>query len=321
MSDYFMPPEAKAVEPLIPWSPMPGGALTANTQMMRDNNIMDKYPEVISAMGEVVRVGGFGTSVTPVSQFYFQQAFNNVMFGKWEKFAEGYGKMVLGYFGKTPVPPDAEVVRLASEKMDLPVCEENPLDVNERDPKKGLAPAKAKLEEHGLETTEENIFITASCGDKGIAFLKGEMKVNGVRKISQEPEAAPATATGGGTANSFNVTVDGKSHTVTFDGDRATLNGKTYDVSVAEGGAAAPSGAPASAAGGQGTDLPAPMPGVVIRIVKNAGESVTEGEPVIILEAMKMEMEVKSPVTGTVQSLNVGQGDQVTANQILATIA
>jgi len=321
MSDYFMPPEAKAVEPLIPWSPMPGGALTANTQMMRDNNIMDRYPEVIAAMGEVVRVGGFGTSVTPVSQFYFQQAFNNVMFGKWEKFAEGYGKMVLGYFGKTPVPPDPEVVRLASEKMELPVCEENPLDLNERDPKKGLAPAKAKLEEHGLETTEENIFIAASCGDKGIAYLKGEMKVNGVRKISQEPEAAPAAATGGATVNSFNVTVDGKSHTVTFDGDRATLNGKTYDVSVAEGGTNAPSGAPAPAASGQGTDLPAPMPGVVIRIVKNAGESVTEGEPVIILEAMKMEMEVKSPVAGTVQSLNVSQGDQVTANQSLATIA
>ncbi|MBT3468488.1 MAG: biotin attachment protein [Opitutae bacterium] len=321
MSDYFMPPEAKAVEPLIPWSPMPGGALTANTQMMRDNNIMDRYPEVIAAMGEVVRVGGFGTSVTPVSQFYFQQAFNNVMFGKWEKFAEGYGKMVLGYFGKTPVPPDPEVVRLASEKMELPVCEENPLDLNERDPKKGLAPAKAKLEGHGLETTEENIFIAASCGDKGIAYLKGEMKVNGVRKISQEPEAAPAAATGGATVNSFNVTVDGKSHTVTFDGDRATLNGKTYDVSVAEGGTNAPSGAPTPAASGQGTDLPAPMPGVVIRIVKNAGESVTEGEPVIILEAMKMEMEVKSPVAGTVQSLNVSQGDQVTANQSLATIA
>ena len=321
MSDYFMPPEAKAVEPLIPWSPMPGGALTANTQMMRDNNIMDRYPEVIAAMGEVVRVGGFGTSVTPVSQFYFQQAFNNVMFGKWEKFAEGYGKMVLGYFGKTPVPPDPEVVRLASEKMELPVCDENPLDLNERDPKKGLAPAKAKLEEHGLETTEENIFIAASCGDKGIAYLKGEMKVNGVRKISQEPEAAPAAATGGATVNSFNVTVDGKSHTVTFDGDRATLNGKTYDVSVAEGGTNAPSGAPTPAASGQGTDLPAPMPGVVIRIVKNAGESVTEGEPVIILEAMKMEMEVKSPVAGTVQSLNVSQGDQVTANQSLATIA
>ena len=51
-------------------------------------------------MGEVVEKGGFGTSVTPVSQFYFQQAFNNVFFGPWKRIAEGYGKMVLGYFGK-----------------------------------------------------------------------------------------------------------------------------------------------------------------------------------------------------------------------------
>ena len=50
--------------------------------MLRDNNLMDKYPQIVSAMGETVAKGGFGTSVTPVSQFYFQQAFNNVMFGK-----------------------------------------------------------------------------------------------------------------------------------------------------------------------------------------------------------------------------------------------
>ncbi len=317
MSDYFMPPEAKSVEPLIPWSPMPGGALTANTQMMRDNNIMDKYPEVIAAMGEVVRVGGFGTSVTPVSQFYFQQAFNNVMFGQWEKFAEGYGKMVLGYFGRTPVPPDPEVVSLASEKMELPVCEENPLEVDERNPEKGLEPAKARLEENGLPTTEENIFIVASCGDKGIAFLKGEMKVNGVRKISHEPEDDSASG-GDSVGNVFEVTVDGRSHTVTFDGDRASLDGKTYDVSVAEGES---SGGAAPSPGGQGTDLDAPMPGVVIRIVKEVGDSVEEGEPVIVLEAMKMEMEVKAAAAGIVQSINVGQGDQVTANQSLATIA
>ena len=119
MKDYFLPPEAVAVEPLIPWSPMPGGALTANTQMLRDNGIMEKYPDIIKAMSEVVRRGGFGTSVTPVSQFYFQQAFNNVMFGEWEKIAEPYGQMVLGYFGKTPVPPDPEVVQIASEQLGL----------------------------------------------------------------------------------------------------------------------------------------------------------------------------------------------------------
>ena len=85
MKDYFLPPEATKVNPNIPFFPLPGGALTANTQMLRDNNLMDKYPLIVEAMGDVVKKGGFGTSVTPVSQFYFQQAFNNVMFGPWKK--------------------------------------------------------------------------------------------------------------------------------------------------------------------------------------------------------------------------------------------
>jgi pyruvate carboxylase subunit B len=60
LKDYFMPPEATQVSPLIPFSPMPGGALTANTQMMRDNNMLDRYPEVIHAMREVVERGVMG---------------------------------------------------------------------------------------------------------------------------------------------------------------------------------------------------------------------------------------------------------------------
>jgi len=78
MKDYIIPPEAMTVSPEIPFSPLPGGALTANTQMLRDNNMMDKFPAIVEAMAETVAKGGFGTSVTPVSQFYFQQAFNNV---------------------------------------------------------------------------------------------------------------------------------------------------------------------------------------------------------------------------------------------------
>ena len=132
MKDYFLPPEAMKVEPTIPFSPLPGGALTANTQMLRDNGIMDKYDEIFQAMGEAVRKGGFGTSVTPVSQFYFQQAFNNVMFGPWKKFAEGYGKMVLGYFGKTPEPADPEVVKLASEQLGLEPTTKTVLEIPRR---------------------------------------------------------------------------------------------------------------------------------------------------------------------------------------------
>ena len=98
---------------------MPGGALTANTQMMRDNNCLNLFPKVIKEMQEVVERGGFGTSVTPVSQFYFQQAFSNVTQGKWANITEPYGKMVLGYFGQTPAEPDPEIVEMASKQLNL----------------------------------------------------------------------------------------------------------------------------------------------------------------------------------------------------------
>jgi len=174
LSDYMIPPEATQVSPLIPFSPMPGGALTANTQMMRDNGNLDKFDEVILAMKEVVEKGGYGTSVTPVSQFYWQQAYANVMFGKWKQIAPGYGKMVLGYFGKTPVEPDPEIVKLASEKLGLEPTTENPLDLADKEVTKSIAYWKKVLEDEGLETTEENIFIAAACDRKGIDFLKGE---------------------------------------------------------------------------------------------------------------------------------------------------
>jgi pyruvate carboxylase subunit B len=142
MKDYEDLPEASRVEPMMFFSPMPGGALTANTQMMRDNNILDKYPAVIANMGEVIRMGGFGTSVTPVSQFYFQQAYNNVMVGPWEKIAIGYGKMVLGYFGKTPVAPAPEIVKLASDQLGLEPTTRSPRLINDDDPSKGAEVAK-----------------------------------------------------------------------------------------------------------------------------------------------------------------------------------
>src|SRR6056297_259225 len=161
MKDYFMPPEAKSVEPFIPFSPMPGGALTANTQMMRDNGILDRYHEVANAMAEVIERGGYGTSVTPVSQFYFQQAFNNVMIGPWKKIAEGYGKMVLGYFGKTPVPPDPEIVSIASKQLGLLPTTRSPQEMDDENPDKGLEAATKMLLSANLPVNDENIFIAA----------------------------------------------------------------------------------------------------------------------------------------------------------------
>jgi len=313
MSKYFKPPEADKVSPLITLSPMPGGALTANTQMMRDNNCLHLYPEVIKAMREVVERGGFGTSVTPVSQFYFQQAFANVTQGKWEKITEGYGKMVLGYFGHTPADPDSEIVALAAEQLGLESTKEDVHDINDDNPNLGIAIASEKLSEAGLEINDENIFITSTCGDKGIEFLKGN-KPLGIRYIEDEkPSAAPAAAPAPAASKSSGP----ESYTV-------TVNGTAYNVHVAPGGATsvAPVAAPAPAApSGNVVEINAPMPGTVIKILVNSGDIVAEGDTVVIIEAMKMETEVKAHAAGTVADILVDQGAAVAANQVMVTLS
>lgn len=315
MADYFLPPEATAVEPLIPWSPMPGGALTANTQMLRDNGIMDKYPDMIRAMSDVVARGGFGTSVTPVSQFYFQQAFNNVMFGPWQKIAEPYGQMVLGYFGKTPVPPDAEIVKIAAKQLGLDPTTQPPLERNDADRNKGRDAARKKLKAENLPETEENIFIIATCAQKGMDFLKGNAEV-GVRKKEKKADT-PAPTTADGPAE-YTLTVNGKTMTVAINGNQATVNGKAYTVDLRQKAASANT---STASTTEATPVRAQMPGKVIRVLKNEGDTVAHGEAILVLEAMKMEVQITAPQEGTLASVPVTVGDQVTTGQTLALIA
>ncbi|MDH3976064.1 MAG: biotin attachment protein [Deltaproteobacteria bacterium] len=316
MQDYFLPPEALAVEPLIPWSPMPGGALTANTQMLRDNGIMDKYPDMIKAMSECVRKGGFGSSVTPVSQFYFQQAFNNVMFGPWEKIAEPYGKMVLGYFGKTPVPPDPEVMKIASEQLNLNPTTRPPLEINDKDETKSIKHAVEILRKEGLEETQENIFIIATCKEKGIKFLKGDGEI-GVRKVDNEQEHALGDMADHG---DFVITVDGTDHLMSLEDDKVTVNGKVFDVGIRKDEHGPHTPAAAEAAQAEGVAVNAQMPGVVWKILKKAGDSVDEGESILILEAMKMEVPVAAPKAGTLTAIEVSEGEHITNGQELAKI-
>jgi pyruvate carboxylase subunit B len=316
MKDYFLPPEATKVEPMIPWSPMPGGALTANTQMLRDNNLMSRYNDMISAMSEVVRRGGFGTSVTPVSQFYFQQAFNNVIQGPWKKIAPGYGKMVLGYFGKTPVAPDPEIVKIASEQLGLPPTTKTVLEINDADPKKSLGAFKKMLADKNLPVTDENLFIAAACQEKGILFLEGKATL-GIRKNApNKPAAAPVGIKPAG----YTVTVNGKAYAVQMKGNQAVVNGTEYSVSVVDGLSAVPVQAHASAAASQDTEVKAAVPGAVLRVGVSEGTSVAEGDELLVMDVMKMETPVNAPCAGTVKAINVAQSDKVNTGDVLVVI-
>ncbi|EAM0217472.1 biotin attachment protein [Campylobacter jejuni] len=309
LKEYFLPPEATMVNPLIPFSPMPGGALTANTQMMRDNNILDKFPQVIHAMREVVEKGGFGTSVTPVSQFYFQQAFNNVMFGPWKKIAEGYGKMVLGYFGKTPVTPDANIIELASKQLNLEPTTELAINIADKDESKSIAYTKTLLEKEGIETSEENIFITAACKEKGIAFLKGEAKVN-IRKLASMPKPMSVDE------NKFTVAVNGNKYHVEvsygFDKDVNVKSVKKVEENKNIISSNSTSSVDAE------NEVLAGISGNVFKIYVNEGEEVKSGQAIMVLEAMKMEIEVNAPKDGIISELCIKIGDTVNEGEVLA---
>jgi pyruvate carboxylase subunit B len=309
--DYFFPPESRMVSPLIPFSPMPGGALTSNTMMMRDTGTLHLFPQVIKEMSEVVRLGGFGTSVTPVSQFYFQQAYLNVTLGKWEKINPGYGNMVLGYFGSTPVEPDLEIIRLASEQLGKPIFKDDPLDVLEP----GMPKAAEVLKKNNLPETEENLFIASSCDTKGIDFLLGKAKSSIRKKTDGAEKEAPISVKSGVTS------VSGpRDYTITVDG-------RAYQVQVNAGGTVATAddsgntqvSAPI-ATQTSGIDIPAPTPGNIVRLEVEVGDTIAKEQTLLVMEAMKMESEVKSPQAGTVQAVFVQVGDTVQAGDALLSL-
>jgi pyruvate carboxylase subunit B len=337
LKDYFFPPEAQKISSEVILTPMPGGALTANTMMMRDTGTLHLYPRVISAMADCIARGGFGTSVTPVSQFYFQQAYANVTQGPWKKITDGYGKMVLGYFGRTPLPPDPDIVQIARQQLKMPVFEGDPLDILEP----GIPKAKKILEDNGLPVTEENIFIigalTTPGGNKGLDFLKGDRPIH-CRKITPKedlppretkispgpvsksldpkpvdrtPDATPVDGAPETWATShFKVTVDGSAYEVIVEDE----TGKVSGITPSSGGQMeAPAEAPV-------IEVKAQLPGNVYEILFVPGDQVKKGETLVILEAMKMETPVIAPANGIIDSIAVTKGQTVQSGQVLLTL-
>ena len=314
MKDYPISPISLAVNPILIQAPLPGGATATTVNQLKDMGMLDKFPELIKSMKEIVERGGYATSVTPVSQFYAQQAFLNATQGAWQVANPGYAKMLLGYFGKTPCEPDPELVKWAEEKTGLKPTTEKVVDLNDKDPEKGIKAAEERLKAAGLPVTDENLFIAAACKDgnldKGIDFLLGKGTVSVNKKSADEQKTENASSN----SNEYTVTVNGKKYAIAFEGQKATVNGKLYDYNVKEGIEATP------VSSGDGTPVKAALPGVVLKVQVSAGDSISEGDVLLVVEAMKMETEIKSPVSGTVNSVNVELGDKVKTGDVLVTI-
>ena len=314
LADYEFNPVTTSADARVVGFPMPGGAIGPNVHMMQSAGILDKYGAVLAEFPEVVRAGGGWTSVTPGSQQYWLQAFNNVLHGRWEKIDAGFGKSVLGYFGKPPLSPDAEVVKIAAEQLELPPFDGDPLE----EAPDTLAEAEAALKERGIEVTDENKFLVAAAivPDKNMELNEGIRLLEGRPKITlplkkKEPAGGAATLTA---PTKTKVTVNAEGGT------------RTYEVIIEP---PASSAAPAlgqtsasSSGGGQVTDVFSPFEGNVelVEINVKVGDTVTQGQVVAAVEAMKAKHDVKAPCAGRVAAVHAVIGNEVSAGKPILTI-
>ncbi len=332
MVEYDFNPTTTSADARVLGFPMPGGAIGPNVHMMVKAGILDRYSDVLAEFPVVVEAGGAWTSVTPGSQQYWLQAFNNVLYGRWEKINDGYGKAVLGYFGKTPLPPDPQVVKLAEEQLGMKPFTGDPLEAAPNN----IPTARKALEERGIEPTDKNIFLVVAAmvpGKKmelneGIRLLTGKAKID--IPLKKKPEDIKAKPEGAAAAQAVPVAAPAISGPMT---SRCTVeeNGvaRTFMVTVepANGGgastAAAPSATATAPASSNGTPVYSTFAGTVevVDIMVKVGDSVSEGQVVAGIEAMKARHDIKSPVAGKVSSVNVEIGDEIDQSKPILTIS
>ncbi len=330
MKDYDFNPTTTTADARVLGFPMPGGAIGPNVHMMVKAGILDRYSEVLAEFPVVVEAGGAWTSVTPGSQQYWLQAFNNVLYGRWKKIDAGFGKAVLGYFGKTPLPPDPEVIKVASEQLELPVFTGDPLEAAP----KNIAAAQEALKERNIPVNDKNTFLVLAAMvpnkkmelNEGIRLLTGKAKIDIPLKKKEKPAApaAPAAAPVAAAAPAITGPVTTRC-TVEENGSRRTFNVTVEPL----GGGVAPAAAPAHPASAvvpaasNGTPVYSTFTGLVevVDIMVSVGDAVTKGQAVAAVEAMKARHDIKSQSAGTVSSIEVEIGDEVDSTKPILTIS
>jgi pyruvate carboxylase subunit B len=325
LAEYDFNPVTTTADARVVGFPMPGGAIGPNVHMMKEAGILDRYSEVLEEFPVVVKAGGAWTSVTPGSQQYWLQAFNNVLLGRWEKMNDGYGKAVLGYFGRPPLPPDPQVVKIASEQLDKPPFDGDPLEAAPD----SLAQAEEALKERGLPTSEENVFLVAAAIvpgknmdlNEGIRLLTGKAKIVLPLKPKEEPVVTttgpPAAASSSALQFTAPITT---TCTVTENGAdrrfRITIEPPTH-----QGATAAPATVDVPTTP-EGTPVYSPFQGKteLVEVKVKVGDNVTAGQVVAAVEAMKAKHDVKAPCAGTVASVDADIGADIEAGQAIMTI-
>jgi oxaloacetate decarboxylase alpha subunit len=295
-------------------SQVPGGMLSNLESQLKEQGASNKIDDVLKEIEVVQKDSGYPPLVTPTSQIVGTQAVFNVLFGRYNRLSGEFQDLMAGKYGACPAPKNPEVVKKALDalKMDKEITH-RPADDIPSEYSKLEDEAKKLL---GTSTvTPEDVLTYAMFPKVAPDFFKKRSQGPVVFKPEADAPAAPAAKAGTsvpGQAERYNVNVNGTNYSVTV----------SPAGTVAAAPVAAPASAPAATGGGVstgGATIPAPVAGTVLRYVASEGAEVKTGETILIIESMKMELEIKSTVAGKVHFL-VPTGTQVAAQQPIAEI-
>ena len=313
-------------------SQVPGGMLSNLENQLRDLKASDKMDAVLKEIPIVQKDCGYIPLVTPTSQIVGTQSVFNVLFGRYKKLTAETRDLLIGRYGKTPAPCNEELVKtaLAEAKAEEPVTA-RPADLIPNE----LDKIKTEAKENGAGNSIEDVLTYAMFPKVAPKFFKERNKGP---VVFTAPEKKAGGAAGSVSSGSYTVTVNGTDYAVSSSNGTFTVNGTAYSVNIKENtvsasaqkapAAAQPATKPAAqqpalqgqtSAGAGGEKLTAPVAGTLLRYSVAEGAQVSEGQTVMMLESMKMELEINAHKAGVIH-FAAAAGAQVAEGDLLAEI-
>ncbi|EAQ53935.1 MULTISPECIES: sodium-extruding oxaloacetate decarboxylase subunit alpha [Vibrio] len=311
--------QLKGVDSRILIAQVPGGMLTNMEGQLKEQGAADRMDEVLEEIPRVRKELGYIPLVTPTSQIVGTQAVINVLTGeRYKSITKETAGLLKGEYGQAPAEVDAELQAKVLDGAEPITCRPADLLKSEMDTLTTDLLEKAKSDGISLaEDTVDDVLTYALFPQVGLKFLKNRHNPEAFEPVPTAEAATPVTAApqpAAGGIESYSVKVDGQVYDVEV-GPQGELTSVSPSAKPAQAAQAAP------AAASDAEAVPAPLAGNIFKVIVQAGAEVAEGDVLLILEAMKMETEVRAARSGIVQELNVKEGDAVTVGAPLLSLA
>jgi oxaloacetate decarboxylase alpha subunit len=302
----------RGVDSRILVAQVPGGMLTNMESQLRQQGAEDRLDEVLLEIPRVREDLGFIPLVTPTSQIVGTQAVLNVLTGeRYKSISKETQGILKGEYGATPAPVNKDLQGEVLEENEEPItC--RPADNIEPELEALTVELEGLSSEHGFNLSAnegqiDDVLTYALFPQVGLKFLQNRDNPDAFEPV---PTGKPAVPTNDAGEQIYTVEVEGKSYTVTVT-DGGDINGI-----VSVGGSV---DADVPSVGGE--PVAAPLAGNVVKVLVKPGQRVSEGESIVVLEAMKMETSVSAPSDGTIVEVKIQAGDSCTVGDVLVTLA